>query len=197
VFLASQMMIFIRIFPFLVGDAIDEDDEHWLCFRIFWAICHMVSAYEVRPEDPKIIAWLVQVYLESFTALYNASVTPKMHYMTHLPQQMLMFGPLRHHWCMRFESKNAQMKGFTTNCFKNIPLSVAIRHQQWLCYHLAVRPGQISNFIYSGDEVLSGKLVVDYSCLFAHGILHLKNKLGENFIIEKDNSVNLVWTYCI
>ena len=67
------------------------------------------------------------------------------------------FGPLRHHWCMRFESKNAQMKGFVTNCFKNVPLSVAIRHQQWLCYNLAVRPGQYtSGFIYPGDEIISG-----------------------------------------
>ena len=67
------------------------------------------------------------------------------------------FGPLRHHWCMRFESKNSQIKRFVTNCFKNVPLSVAIQHQQWQCYHLAVRPGQLtSKFIYTGDEVVTG-----------------------------------------
>ena len=58
---------------------------------------------------------------------------------------------------MRYESKNSQMKGFVTNCFKNVPLSVSIRHQQWLSYHLAVRPGQsTSRFIYSGDQIISG-----------------------------------------
>ena len=36
------------------------------------------------------------------------------------------FGPLRHHWCMRFEAKNAQIKSFVTHCFKNVPLSVSI-----------------------------------------------------------------------
>ena len=67
------------------------------------------------------------------------------------------FGPLRHHWCMRFKSKNAQIKGFVSNCFKNVPFSVAVRHQQWLCYHLVVQPGQhYSSFLYDGDQVMSG-----------------------------------------
>ena len=59
---------------------------------------------------------------------------------------------------MRYESKNAQIKRFISRCFKNVPLSVAIHHQQWMCYQLATRPGQdTSNFLYSGDEITSGK----------------------------------------
>ena len=51
------------------------------------------------------------------------------------------------------------MKQYTTSCFKNVPLSVSIRHQQSLCYlHvLAVRPG---TFLYPGDEVLGGTCVI-------------------------------------
>jgi hypothetical protein len=46
------------------------------------------------------------------------------------------------------------------HCFKNVALSVSIRHQQWLSYHLSVQPGQhTSNFLYSGDE-LSGKIIL-------------------------------------
>ena len=58
---------------------------------------------------------------------------------------------------MRFESKNGQMKRFISWNFKNVPLTVATYHQQWLCYNLAVRPGQeTSNFLYAGDEISSG-----------------------------------------
>ena len=68
------------------------------------------------------------------------------------------FGPLRHHWCMCFEAKNAQIKSFGTHCFKNVPLYVSIRHQRWLYYHLSVRPGDHrSNFLYREDEY-SGKM---------------------------------------
>ena len=68
------------------------------------------------------------------------------------------FGPLRNQWCMRYESKNGQIKKFLSSCFKNVPLTVATYHQQWMCYHLAVRPGQeFSRYLYTGDEISSGK----------------------------------------
>ena len=68
------------------------------------------------------------------------------------------FGPLRQHWCMRFESKNAQIKRFVKLSFRNVPLTVSIHHQQWMCYRLLTQPNQsVSNFFYSGDEIVSGK----------------------------------------
>ena len=60
------------------------------------------------------------------------------------------FGPLRHHWCMRFESKNAQIKRFLSlQSYRNVPLSVSIHHQMWMCYQLLTQPEQsTSNFLY-------------------------------------------------
>ena len=59
---------------------------------------------------------------------------------------------------MRYESKNGQIKRFISFNYKNVALTAATRHQQWLAYHLITRPGQEnSNFLYSGDEVGSGK----------------------------------------
>ena len=69
-----------------------------------------------------------------------------------------MFGPLRNTWCMRFEGKNKQLKGYTTNYFKNIALCVSIQHQLSICYLLATRPGTSSSFLYGGDEVIGGEL---------------------------------------
>ena len=67
------------------------------------------------------------------------------------------FGPLRNQWCMRFESKNAQIKRFISSNYKNVPLTVATNHQQWMSYHLLTRPGeQDSNFLYAGDEIGNG-----------------------------------------
>lgn len=89
---------------------------------------------------------------------------------------IISYGPLRHHWCMRYESKNAQMKSFVTNCFKNVALSVAIRHQQWLCYQLLVHPSQsISGFLYKGDQVSSGALYYNLIIIpfFEHCLLKI------------------------
>ena len=44
--------------------------------------------------------------------------------------------------------------------FKNVPLTVAIHHQQWMCHQLLVRPGQVaSNFLYAGD-ITSGRVTM-------------------------------------
>ena len=48
---------------------------------------------------------------------------------------MMMFGPLIRTWCMRFEAKHAYFKDIVRRLktFKNLPLSLAKRHQQMEC----------------------------------------------------------------
>ena len=40
------------------------------------------------------------------------------------------------YWCMRFEAKNSHFKDLARRMknFKNIPKSLAQRHQAWSCY---------------------------------------------------------------
>jgi hypothetical protein len=87
------MMTLIRLFPFLIGDYVEDDDDHWECFRLLWAICDMSCSFQVAADDPTKLAWLVQAYLEAFTTLYSPEykVTPKMHYLIHLPKQMKLY----------------------------------------------------------------------------------------------------------
>ena len=90
-YIASQMMTLVRLLLFLVGDYI-EYDNHWECYLLLLSVCDMCCAFEVQPDDPAKLSWLVQTYLELFASLYSStySITPKMHYMTHFPQQMIM-----------------------------------------------------------------------------------------------------------
>ena len=168
-------MTLVKFLPLAIGESIPEGDEHWSCFLVFWEICKISLAFEIREEDAGHLGWLVAIFLEMFSFLYSegVNITPKMHHLVHLPDQILRyncnssitiinflfyrFGPLRNTWCMRFESKNKEMKQYTSYCFKNVPLSVTIRHQQSLCYLLTVRPGTtVSSFLYPGDQVLGG-----------------------------------------
>ena len=74
-----------------------------------------------------------------FKSLYGeSSITPKFHFFSHYPQQLLLLGPMVCCWTMRFESKLQFFKRAShLGNFKNIALTVAQRHQRWLCYHLA------------------------------------------------------------
>ena len=64
---------------------------------------------------------------------------------------------------MRFESKNAQIKRFLSpQSYRNVPLSVSIHHQMWMCYQLLTQ--STSNFLYSGDDIISGKQFINIIC---------------------------------
>ena len=76
------------LLPFMIGDLVPGDDKHWDCFLTLWDICSIACAYEVAVADAAHLAWLVQI---SFTQLYTGvSVPPKVHFLIHLPKQILM-----------------------------------------------------------------------------------------------------------
>lgn len=84
-------MTLIRLLPFMIGSFIDDDDEHWQCFLLLWDICSLTTAFTVSKSDAKYLAWLVEMYLKTFKEQYDVTITPKLHYLVHLPQQMLMY----------------------------------------------------------------------------------------------------------
>ena len=64
----------------------------------------------------------------------GVDITPKMHYLVHIPQQVRYLGPSVRHSCMRFEAKHQYFKNMATiQNFKNICLSLAERCQLDQC----------------------------------------------------------------
>jgi hypothetical protein len=91
--------------------------------------------------------------------------------MIHFPEQMLLYGPLRHHWCMRFEAKNGFFKGKKWQQFVNIPLSLAKYHQTYMVHRQIGCTGELSsNYLYSGDIVREG-LVINVDSTFSTDIV--------------------------
>ncbi len=89
---ASQLKTLIRLLPFILGEVIPEEDDHWLCLLVLWDICTLVSVFQVNEGDAAQLSWSVQLFLEMYVDLYGEStITPKMHYLLHLPQDMLRY----------------------------------------------------------------------------------------------------------
>ena len=72
---------------------------------------------------------------------------------------------------MRLEGKNAHIKQLVGKNFKNLPKSVAHRHQRYMCLQLLTPPGvKSTNFLYSGDEIKRGMyrlIIVQCTCTCA------------------------------
>ena len=106
-------------------------------------------------ETAAILEFMIHVHHACFVKLFpKTPITPKMHFMLHLPRQMTMFGPLRASWCMRFEAKHSCFKSKKWRNFKNLPLSISMLHQKLMCSRQTSGFGLPNeNFLYTGDDV--------------------------------------------
>lgn len=144
-------------FPLMIGDLVPEDDSEWDCFLLLLEILQICVSWIISVDLVAYLEVLIERYLSSFRECYpHIRIIPKQHYMVHLPSQILRWatyvgthwklnflcciwyhrlGPLTNTWCMRMEAKHnffkriAQQQGN----FKNVPLSVAKRHQKLMC----------------------------------------------------------------
>lgn len=137
---AHENWSLLRLLPFLIGPKIPEHDPAW---QILLDLKQIVELAVAPIHNSKSIAYLEskisdhrQRYKEVFP---NKRLLPKHHYIEHYPQLIRLFGPLVGLWTIRFEAKHSFFKKVIkhTSCFKNVPLSLAVKHQFMIRYHLS------------------------------------------------------------
>ncbi len=134
---ASQMLLLVRILPFIIGPVMPEEDEHWKCFLLLRQIVDIVLCPVVSESMSSSLKLLINEHHSLFFSLYNKYI-PKLHFITHYPEQMLTVGPLTKSWTIRHEAKlNFFKQVAKLDNFKNIASSMANRHQRWACYELS------------------------------------------------------------
>ena len=72
----------------MVGRYIPEDDLHWKSYLDLLRILTLATAVEMTQETISLMSMLVENYLTRYNTLYPNSMTPKLHYLVHLPEQM-------------------------------------------------------------------------------------------------------------
>ena len=144
------MIALIMELPFLIGDRVPENDEHWLSMIVLLKICKIALAPSCSHDVVSILADLVEEKLTMFKSLYpERNIIPKQHYMVHYPSQILMYGPLVRSWCMGHESKLSFIKQASRRSnFKNVSKTTAHRHQLWLYAQLELDSQQRLLILY-------------------------------------------------
>lgn len=158
---AAGVLTLLQTLPIMLGNQVDRGDPHWLNFlRLVQITIFCTSTY--CSEDTSVyLDVLIQEYLSSFKMCYpKAPFIPKMHYIVHFPSQLTMFGPLRHHWCMRYEGKNGYFSNVRYKNFKNLPFSLAKRHQLYMAFKQSgYTKGRNPHYLYAGDIVGLGSVL--------------------------------------
>ena len=133
---SSQAMLLIRILPFLIAEKVPENDDGWQCFLLLCQICQILLSPRMSGFFCANLVQLIKQHHSSFFALYGSKhYTAKFHYLVHYPRQILSIGPMVRTWTMRYEAKLFKQCSHLAN-FKNIALSLAIRHQCLMCYEI-------------------------------------------------------------
>lgn len=136
---AEQARIFLKNLPFVLMRFIPIEDLYYqllLQITLIVQICFSPVTSVTRIHELQDV---IELHLRSFKDLFpTVNITPKMHYMIHIPDQMLRLGPLVRHSCMRFEARHRYFKDIAPlQNFKNICLSLAERYQLDDCANLS------------------------------------------------------------
>jgi len=158
---AASMKSLIIFLPFLIGDAVPEGDEKWLNYLRLLQITLLSISAVASQRTVNSLEQLIASHNFRYCSLYpDEPFTPKFHHLIHFPQQIMQYGPMRNHWCMRYEAKNGFFKQKRLFNFINVPKSLAYHHQRWMCLSMLDGSGQRSQtYLYTGDEVQEGVLV--------------------------------------
>ena len=135
---ASQMITLVQKLPFLIGDKVQEGDKNWSCYLLLRKIIDIILSPRATKELCVSLKLLIRDHHEAFIHLYGVSAyIPKMHFLTHYPEQIQAIGPMIRSWTIRHEAKlNFFKRASRVSNFKNISFTLANNHQRWICYEL-------------------------------------------------------------
>lgn len=137
---ATENWALLRLLPFIVGHLVPEGEFAWEILLDLKDIAELVVAPEHTDESIAYLESKITDHRQKYQELFpDVQLLPKHHYLEHYPELIRKFGPLEALWTMRFEAKHSFFKQVArhTNCFKNIPLSLAAKHQLVISYHLS------------------------------------------------------------
>ena len=87
---AAQMWLLGRLLPQMVGYLVPTNDEYWVNFLDLLEIVDRLLAPELTEDETVTLSSTIADHHHEFKLLYPcASITPKFHYMVHMPRLIL------------------------------------------------------------------------------------------------------------
>lgn len=126
---SGQMLVLLRILPFVL-ESLEVNAYIQLIIELI-EIVQIVFAPVLSIVTVSRLKLLIENHLKHWKELFpDRNVTPKQHYMIHLPSQIKSLGPMVRHMCMRFESKHCFFKQWASKLnLKNICKSLINQNQ--------------------------------------------------------------------
>lgn len=137
---AHENWALLRFLPLIIGHLVPEDEKAWQVLMDLKDIVELLVAPTHTDESIAYLDCKISEHRKRYQELFpQVQLLPKHHYMEHYPALIRKFGPLVSLWTMRFEAKHSFFKQVIrhSNCFRNVPLTLAVKHQLMISYHMS------------------------------------------------------------
>ena len=136
---AAQARLFLRLIPFILCSLIPVDDDYYTLVVELIELCQIVFTPVITLPTINLLKGKIGEHFRNFKKHFpNISITPKQHYMIHIPSMIKQLGPMIRHSCFGFESAHNYFKELARKQnFKNLPKSLAERCQLKECRNFA------------------------------------------------------------
>lgn len=136
---AHENWALLRFLPFIIGHLVPEGAKAWQILMTLKDVVELLVAPTHTEESIAYLECKISEHHKRYQELFpQMQLLPKHHYMEHYPVLIRRFVPLVSLWTMRFEAKHSYFKQIIrhSNCFKNVPLSQAVKRQLMMLYHM-------------------------------------------------------------
>ena len=172
--------------PLIIGSLVPEDEPTWHVILDLKDILELAVAPVHCDESISYLECKISEHCQRYQDLFpNNRLLPKHHYLEHYPVLIRLFGPLVHKWTLRFEAKHSSFKQIArhTNCFRNIPLTLARKHQLTIA-------SDLHSFDYRTPLVVTSVSSVPIDVLQSDIALAIKQRLPDEADVHITKSVS-------
>ncbi|KAJ8672617.1 hypothetical protein QAD02_003876 [Eretmocerus hayati] len=131
---ASEALCLARYLGLIIGHKVPRSNEHWQLYLIVRRLIDILTAPKYTRSDLWNLRNLIHAHNSMYFKLYG-HLKPKMHFLLHYIELLLLNGPLINSWSMLFERKNKELRSIAVNTSSsvNLPLTLAFRNQIDFC----------------------------------------------------------------
>lgn len=148
---ASEMHSFFHHFGLIVCDLVPKNDKTWQFYLQTVKFVDLLYLPFYTENDLSNLTLTISKMHAMYKKLFNQTLKPKHHYITHCPTMIKSFGPLYYISSMRYEAKHKMVKNYTKNTTSRVNLSHSLGRK--IQYNFACR--LLSN-IGLNDNILMG-----------------------------------------
>lgn len=169
-FSASEMLCLVRNFRYIIGDLIAEHDPIWKQYLTLLEITEILTSQIFTLHLIDYLKTSIEAYLENLIQLFNCTLKPKHHFLLHYPRIIQNVGPPILISAFKFEAKHKELKKIAQSIAsrKNLPLTLATRHQLTYSHKLLVNTGLTDRYLHGKVLKLNNMTEIDndvYNCV--------------------------------